>query len=290
MVFPPRHEQLSQQLQQQRQRHLQQQRDEQYQHDTREDHTPPHSGHLPPIEPHSPMSSVWQDPQRSPAATATTTSGGGGFLHAPMAISRPNSFYNASNILNAAGENAASTEKGGEDYTDIDMSAYYRPPPPAVPATQSGFYDFDIGAGADSSNIRNAPAATASFANGVSFSSSTGPAPAPAIATATEAGMNVLARPTGVASPPPIPRATRPVSVVPPRNNSSNNNGVPPLPASTYTPPPLPVLSTTGPSSYPGAGAGVSSRRSPISPTSPSNGPLVGGRTPRSIHGSGRRV
>ncbi|KAF9136033.1 hypothetical protein BGW39_007996 [Mortierella sp. 14UC] len=297
MVFPPRHQQLSQQLQQEREKQLQQQQQREDQQNTREDYTPPHSGHLPPIQPHSPMSSVYHEIQRSPTATATTTSHTSGvFLHAPMAISRPNSFYNASNILNAAGENSIAEK--GEDYTDIDMSAYYRPPPPPViPVAPSGFYDFDLDApdsgnsnnNNNNNNNRSVPA-VASFANGISSPTSTGPG----------AGMG---RPmAGVVSPPPIPRATRPASVVPPRsnsNNSANNNGAPPpIPVSPYTPPPVPTISTTNgvPSYSTGAGAGVTSPTplspiSPTSPTSPSNGPLMGGRTPRSIHGSvGRRV
>ncbi|KAF9142521.1 hypothetical protein BG015_000790 [Linnemannia schmuckeri] len=206
------------------------------------------------------MGSVYQDPAQTPTNSA--------YYHpVPPLPSRPNSFYNTSNILNAAGE--STTPAAGDNYAEVDMTSYYRPPPPVAPSTPSGFYDFDLGF-----DTNNNP----SMSPTNNFSS-------------TGAGTGVGGMPerlTGVASPPPIPRATRPVSVAPPPKTNDNGSraAVPPTPLSTYSPPPLPTISTTT-NAFPSQDtANFASSRSPVSPTS---GPLVGGRTPRSIHGSGGR-
>lgn len=234
-------------------RQQQQQQQQQLREHSRTESNSLHSGHLPPIQMHSPMGSVYQDPSQTPTNSS---------YHSVPMPSRPNSFYNVGNILNAA-----------DNYAEVDMTSYYRPPPPAALSTPSGFYDFDV---ASDSNNNDPPMLPT---NGSSFTGDTG------------IGAGVPERPVGVASPPPIPRATRPASLSP-TSKTANNNGnsrvvTPPTPTHTYLPPPLPTVSTTT-FPLPSQSAEGSFSQSPVSPTS---GPLVGGRTPRSIHGSGvRRV
>ncbi|KAG0285079.1 hypothetical protein BGZ97_007942 [Linnemannia gamsii] len=248
----PRQQPTRQQQQLQQQQHQQQQR----QH-SRAESNPPHSGHLPPIQLHSPMGSVYHDPAQTPTNSS--------YHPVPPMPSRPNSFYNVGNILNAAGESITA-----DDYAEVDMTPYYRPPPPVAPTTPSGFYDFDV----DSySNDNNPPLPPT---NGPSFTGGAG------------VGTGVPERSVGIASPPPIPRATRPASLSPTSNtanNNSNSRAAPPTPMHPYLPPPLPTVSTNA-NPVPSQSAEGAILQSPVSPTS---GPLVGGRTPRSIHGSGGR-
>ncbi|KAK5821501.1 hypothetical protein F5H01DRAFT_337291 [Linnemannia elongata] len=195
------------------------------------------------------MGSVYQDPAQTPTSSD--------YYHpVPPMPSRPNSFYNTSNILSAALEPSPAADY----YAEVDMTSYYRPPPPV--STPSGFYDFDVGTDSNNNPLMSSNNGSSSYTEA--------------------AGVGGLPeRPAGVANPPPIPRATRPVSLAPSPNNASNDNraAIPPTP---YSPPPLPTISTTA-RSQDGYGASTQS------PVSPSSGPLVGGRTPRSIHGSGGR-
>ncbi|KAG0204794.1 hypothetical protein BGX33_008276 [Mortierella sp. NVP41] len=235
----------------------------------------PCSGQLSPIRTHSPMGSVYADPRGSPA-----TASSGAYPHPPPPVptstARPDSFYNTSNILNAAGEGAdndvaaaAGPTGANEDY-EIDMTAYYRPPPPQTPktpgattTTPSGFYDFDI---TDSYNYK----------------------------TNNNSSTNLGLAPETPSSPPPppIPRATRPVSVGPPARDSSNGNGATgrmsgeAFSMSPYTqpqqppPPPVPAIATSF-----SMAMTSSQQQSPVSPQARGDrsgaGPHVGGRIPR---------
>ncbi|KAG0287268.1 hypothetical protein BGZ96_008808, partial [Linnemannia gamsii] len=135
-------------------RQQQQQQQQQLREHSRAESNPPHSGHLPPIQMHSPMGSVYHDPAQTPTNSS--------YHPVPPMPSRPNSFYNVGNILNAAGETTTTN-----DYAEVDMTSYYRPPPPAAaPSTPSGFYDFDVPSDSNNTNPRMLPTNGSSFAEG----------------------------------------------------------------------------------------------------------------------------